>query len=237
MADVQTGMIKAETGNKTLTHLNAMWNAYRKDVDWDVRSPFRELRLTSRQHVSERRKSVPATFIAAHYPEGLPKLSDRIRPLIQVMMELGTREAEITDLLPEDIYLKHEVPHIHIRAREGRELKNRGSDRRVPLVGEALTAFRENPGGFPWYMDRSKWFSAAANKAMRNNVLLPEGCLVYGLRHGWTDRARSAGVPEDLRKALMGHKQDGVTYGELYSLEERLAALQKIHDEIARAGL
>ena len=65
-----------------------------------------------------------------------------------LLMDTGARLAEIVGLRVEDVDLLDPVPFIHIRpnGKLGRTLKTPQSERRVPLVGEALWAARQAVG-------------------------------------------------------------------------------------------
>ena len=71
-----------------------------------------------------------------------------LRVLIYVLIETGARMSEICNLMPEDIKLAHEIPHISIKPRQNRELKTPDSERDIPLVGVALIAMQLCPNGF-----------------------------------------------------------------------------------------
>ncbi len=55
----------------------------------------------------------------------------------------GCRLAEIAGLLVADVKHDHENPHVDLVFHPHRLLKNKGSTRKVPLVGDALPAVRE----------------------------------------------------------------------------------------------
>jgi len=53
------------------------------------------------------------------------------------LIETGCRPSEIANLMPENICLDEDVPHIRIRPTADRELKSVASRRDIPLVGVA----------------------------------------------------------------------------------------------------
>jgi len=106
------------------------------------------------------------------------------------------------------------VPYISIKDRPGRPLKTAHSERDIPLVGFALQAMLQLPGGFPLYRDAPDNLSTCVNKFLRENNLLPsENHSMYSLRHSFQDRLTSANVPERIQCELMGHKFSRPKYG------------------------
>ena len=69
--------------------------------------------------------------------------------------------------------------------------------------------------------------SAAINKYLRDHELLPEGCTLYSLRHGFQDRLIKVEAPERLQADLMGHKTLRPKYGKGPSLEQMHSWLLK----------
>ncbi len=130
--------------------------------------------------------------------------------------------------MPHHIRLDVDVPHISIEP-EGRQLKNRVSERVIPLVGVSLDAFKECPKGFPRYRDSSATLSAVVNKFLREHGLLesPEHSL-YSLRHSFEDRMLAAGIDERIRRDLFGHTLGRERYGEGATLAHKRDVLEAI---------
>ena len=94
------------------------------------------------------------------------RLNDDIRHIIGLQMDTGARLGEFVALRVDDVYLEDAsngsgatfVPHIWLRPHKalGRTLKTPGSERKVPLVGEALwgakAALKASKG--PWLFQR-----------------------------------------------------------------------------------
>ncbi len=59
---------------------------------------------------------------------------------IAMLSDTGARQAEVVGLRKDDVILTGDVPYILIRPNANRGLKNAQSERKVPLVGEALWA-------------------------------------------------------------------------------------------------
>jgi integrase len=154
--------------------------------------------------------------------------NDEARDIFLTLINTGCRPAEVAGLLPEDICLTHNVPHIKVRPNSYRDLKNASSKRDLPLVGISLTAMRRHPDGFPRYAGKDR-FSDDMNRYLRLKGLLEsEEHTVYGLRHSFEDRLLSLGVPDRLAADLMGHATQRERYGSGASLVQKLEALDRL---------
>ena len=133
------------------------------------------------------------------------------------------------NLLPKNICLNHEVPHIRIRPSERRELKTLASKREIPLVGVALEAMKKAPNGFPKYADNATALSNLLNKAFKARGLFPtQQHRLYSFRHSFEKRMLEAGLDYGLRCTLMGHQNTRPQYGDGGSLSFRHNELLKI---------
>ncbi len=150
----------------------------------------------------------------------------------------GARPSEIRMLRYSDLVLDHEIPHLVIAPRSDRTLKSDWSERKIPLVGAALSiaqllatlgqgdalVFRRygGEGG----LDR---LSQALTKRVRMFSKDPKH-VPYSLRHNMKDRMRRAEIFPETAKAIEGHAfsigQDG-SYGGRFPLAQMQAALQK----------
>jgi len=146
-----------------------------------------------------------------------------------ILSETGARPSEIVGLLPEDIKLDAEIPHISITDRRERPLKTTHSQRDIPLIGFALEAFKAMPEGFPKYRDKSDQLSAAVNKFLRENKLFPtKQHSMYSLRHSFQDRVLNVNAPDRVQAELMGHKFHRPKYGDGATLKLKLEWLYKV---------
>jgi integrase len=143
------------------------------------------------------------------------------------------RLGEAVGLSVEDVHLTDEIPYLDITPHPWRRLKTKGSERCVPLVGEALWAVSraiEGTSGsnflFPRYnrgsTSNANSASAAINKWLKPRV--PEGCVIHSFRHSMRDRLRAVECPSDIIDAIGGWATAGVgqAYGLGYSLEKKL---------------
>lgn len=181
----------------------------------------------------ERKKERPS-FSRDHIrnvliPHNYKTISPECKYLIYIMADTGARIKEIVGLEDEDINLQADIPHIHIRPNNIRQLKTKPSVRTIPLVGSALQAFREMNGPFKHYLGRSDRISATTNKYLSENGLFPTSDhTLYSLRHSFEDRLTAVEPPEKIQAILMGHKYNREKYGEGATLEQKHKWLQKI---------
>lgn len=236
------GDILGRSAQKEIQLLNLMWEKFHESLGVDERempfSPFAGLgKGFSKLDEEEGRKlQVPLHIIEEKIiPQGaLEFMNPQARDITLALVETGGRQSEITDIPPHSIFLDAPVPHIWIRRETGmwaREIKNRQSKRKIPLVGVALEAFRRNPEGFPQYRHKGT-YSAAANKALHAHGVLPEDVTIGGLRHSFESRLKDASVENDDRAELMGHSvkkaRGREVYGDDMELRKKLAWHRRI---------
>lgn len=143
----------------------------------------------------------------------------------------GARLNELHQLRKDDLQAREGVPGLMITD-EGEHgdgvdmrLKNQGSRRWVPLA-EPVRDFAEwaekQPDGplFPAKPNKygvvSDGFSKRYGRFLRENLRITDKRITFhSWRHGFADMCRAAGVAPDVRMALMGHAEGGVsgTYG------------------------
>lgn len=159
----------------------------------------------------------------------LDNLNSEAKWFLYAAAETGARPSEIVGLLPGDIKLNAEIPHICITDRKERTLKTPHSARTIPLVGYALQAFENMPHGFPRYRDKPDNLTNAVNQFLRQNDLLPsEQHSIYSFRHSFQDRILGVNTPDRVQAELMGHKFGRPVYGDGASLSHKLEWLHKI---------
>ena len=126
----------------------------------------------------------------------------------------------------EDINLDNDL--IHIRPNSARRLKNRTSERMVPLVGyeklaieQALTQ-ADDEWLFPQYLKVGHCYATHASNAINKWLKRDFGGLTaHSLRHTFRDRLRAAEVPYGYEDQLGGWSSvDGVgaRHGQGYDL-------------------
>lgn len=222
------------SGNRDLGNLRGFYRAYFTHLGMrDRPNPFADLSFSEKRRA--RRPPFPTDWIRDRIlaPGALATMNKEARGIILAMVETGMRPSEIANITPECIVLDHPVPHVIVQARsdpdDPRETKTAASERKIPLVGVSLAAFRAHPQGFPRYRNRESSLSATINKRLREHGLLPtDKHVLYSLRHSFEDRMKDAEIDAELRAIMMGHAIERPLYGEGGSLAVRHKALKKM---------
>ncbi|MDE0852585.1 tyrosine-type recombinase/integrase, partial [Yoonia sp.] len=217
----------ANSGNKDLTAISGMLKTINKMKRLGLDLPLSDLAITDNGYTARVPFSdewIKGKLLA---PGALDGLDMQARCILLGMINTGYRPSEGAGLMPHHILLDQEIPMIQIKP-EGRHLKNRHSNREIPLVGASLEAFQQCPDGFPMYSGKDK-ISGVLNRFMKNNGLkeTPKTTL-YGLRHSFEDRMLRSAVDERVRSDLMGHSIQRQRYGDGGGSEFRHEALLKI---------
>ena len=231
MDRIAKGEIVGDTANRQMQHVKDILQtvALEAQTDLNVKAMFEDTR------VQERKRSRPpfeAAYVQTAFlkSRSLERLNDEARMLVYIMIETGARESEIIGLTDDDFALQEEIPYLWIRHNALRSLKTKTSERKIPLVGVALSAAKQiAPKGLVRYQDKPDHASSAINKFLRVNGLkpTPEHTL-YSLRHTFKDRLRDAGAPEEVIDELMGHRKIGPKYGRGHLLTTKHQWLQRI---------
>lgn len=227
---VQNQNKAAASANKDLVMLKGMLEVVSDHfkAGLDITHFFKKVKLKTR-FKQQRLPFTNAQIIALLESPKLERMNTQMRWFLFAAAETGARPSEIVGLMPEDIRLDATVPHIAITDRKERTLKNPHSERVIPLVGYALDAFKACPNGFPRYRDKADNLTAAANKFLRENDLLPsEKHSLYSFRHSFQDRILRVNAPDRVQAELMGHKFNRPMYGDGASLDQKKEWMEKI---------
>lgn len=238
--DVQVWIGKcADAGNKPSTTqrrvnaLRALINRYFRDHEIEKKNPFSNPQIKDGSGSRTDRLPFNKDHLKRidHYFAKAPKLTDDIRCLLTMLKLTGARPLEIGGLDADDVILDHDVPHIWIRNNAHRRIKTKGSERRIPLVGDALDTTRKQK------LDHSKGalfsrtchntnsLSQRLNKLIRRaGVPKSPRLVVYSFRHTLEEAMRAAGVREHTQKRIMGHTDQSITgrYGAPSGMLEEL---------------
>lgn len=219
--------LSADSANKQLRYVRDILQTVCNDNEIDI--DFEPLFLRTRfQYKVKSRPPFEVSFVQNELLQKLDGLNNRDKMVIMALADTGARISEIFGLQPEDIKLNDDIPFIWIRPREGYALKTSASERKIPLVGSSLYAFKQYPDGFN-HFGNPDTFSNIANNYLKNNNLRPTPAhKVYSLRHTFKDRLRDIEAPEEIIDDLMGHKKSGPKYGRGHRLETKLKWLEKI---------
>lgn len=231
MYRVKDGDVLSGTANKNLINIKNIVETVNDNIDAKLNTQqlFKKFLLPPEE--DNQRSSFDTDYIVSTLlkPENLSGLNEQARWVLYAISETGAGVSEQLGLLPEDILLDHEVPHIIIRSRHNKTLKTKYRMRKIPLVGFALDAFKACPNGFTNYHDRPDSLSSTLNKYLSENNLLPsENHSVYSLRHSFQDRLLAVNAPDRVQADLMGHKFNRQAYGKGASLLQKNEWLQSI---------
>lgn len=223
--------LSGNSADRDLGNLRKLFREYWKyEGDENRQNPFRNLNFGNGNSL----KDIPHfedDFVRSRFliPSVFDGLNDEATLLVYAMMETGCRPSELANILPENVVLNDDVPHVKIKATRTRQVKTASSVRDIPLVGVSLEAMKRAPNGFPHYRDKGNLLSASLMKAFRVRKLMPtKHHRIYSFRHSFEKRMLEAGLDYGLRCLLMGHKNSRPLYGDGGSMEYRRDELLKI---------
>ena len=218
---------------RNFSYLKAVINFALSEYALDVRNPFIGVYHDRNAGVLVRRP-IPIDAIRNVQSE-CHAIDDDMRWLIALISDTGMRLAEGAGLLKEDfVGLDTDLPYVRVTKHPWRNLKTASSERKIPLVGEALWAARRiseadnaSDFAFPRYNRISPTAansaSAALNKWLKQHV--PAGCTMHSFRHSMRDRLRAVQCPADITDQIGGWTTDGVGQG--YGSGEPMSVLKE----------
>jgi integrase len=193
-------------------------------LDLDKRNPFTRLFIQNEGADVFKRGTFTNEQLKWGYDKALVSEST-VKLLMPLLGETGCRLAEIVGLRLEDIDLENDL--IHIRPNSARRLKNKTSERVLPLVGYAKQAIEQaltetdNEWLFPRYINSADCYathtSNAVNKWLKKDF---GGLTAHSLRHTFRDRLRAVECPMDMIDQIGGWRSVGgigAGYGHGYS--------------------
>jgi len=144
--------------------------------------------------------------------------SDNIaEQIIALLIDTGMRSGEAIGLKPEDLILDEAQPYIALEEHPFRRLKNKNSQRMIPLTGASLEIIKflglNNEWVFQYYFDDNKneLRTKAANKTVNatiKRILGKNATTSHSFRHTLSTRLRNAGCPKSLREEMGGWASD-----------------------------
>ena len=218
---------------RNFSYLKAVINFALSEYALDVRNPFIGVYHDRKAGVLVR-KPIPIDDIRIIQSK-CRAIDDDMRWLIALISDTGMRLAEGAGLLKRDfIGLDTDLPYVRITKHPWRNLKTVSSERKVPLIGEALWAAKRivetdnrSDFAFPRYnrhsCTKANSASAALNKWLKQHV--PVGCTMHSFRHSMRDRLRAVQCPSDIIDQIGGWTTDGVGQG--YGLGYPIRVLQE----------
>jgi len=235
-----------ESVKKRNSSMKAVVNFAKKRGAYEGANPFEGQRPPERARRSEDRLPFNKIHLEAidHYL-ATSNVQDETRWVVTLLKYTGCRPSEIGGLRAEDLSLDGDIPFLLVRWTEDRRLKTNDSERRVPLVGEALEAARNahkrHPKGwlFPKLapssaeLNDNAALSARINKVIRSAGIYKSTQLVsYSFRHTMAVALdQTPGIAHAVRERVLGRKkaQYGATEQPLAESKAALeAAIQRL---------
>lgn len=234
------GDMAPATVHRYLNDLRAIVTHAIKEVDElsGATNPFNGLEVKKTTLAKEDRKPFTDAQLKAARARVLGHASEDLQRIWRMLERSGCRLAEVTGLMVEDVHVDGKFPYLDLRFHPHRRLKNAGSVRRVPLVGDALKAAQEAREEakdrallFPAYA-REGGATAASQVLMKHvrKVVTDRKVTVHSLRHTLKDRLVKADVPEAVQNMILGHSSGAVSEaygGPEARLEVAMRALTK----------
>lgn len=222
-----------ETIKRYLSQVRPVISTAIVEFELAIGNQFATLSIPNRDEAPRKPRDTFSMPELAAIQQRCREVDDERRWAVAMLSDTMGRLAEIIGLRKEDVFIDALIPYLRIRPTADRRLKNKQSERVVPLVGEALWACSKamqtnGPFLLPVFQpkDRTKEFnansaSAALNKWLKDNGLAAEGQTVHSLRHTMRDRLRNVEAPSDLIDRIGGWNSKGVgeSYGKGHSLE------------------
>ncbi|MGN7750352.1 tyrosine-type recombinase/integrase [Sinorhizobium sp. 22678] len=223
------GELKPSTVHRMLNDVRAVINLAIKELPLPgVTNPF--LGLEVKQDAPTNKRDERKPFTEDQLKKARARVSGHASEDLQLIWRMlegtGARLSEVAGLLVSDVFTDHRHPHINLVFHPHRRLKNTGSIRRVPLVGDALKAAQEavelaqDGFLFPGYAKTRARRDAASAALMKHvrKITDDEKVTVHSLRHNMKDRLRIGGVEAETVDAILGHSSGKV--GDRYGGDE-----------------
>ena len=234
--------LSASTANRAMGNIRQLFDKHAQHLQLDLRNPFEGISWSNSKRMRLQIKPFDVEFVQDTFlKEGaFATLNQEARLIFLALIETGCRPSEICNLTGDRIFLNAPHPYIRVEFREDRQLKTESSVRDVPLLGISLAAMRRAPHGFPSYRDKETNFSGLMMKFLRTKGWLPsKHHRVYSMRHTMEDRMKAAGLEDDFRRVILGHRIDRPEYGEGWTIAykaQRLAPLALLFSEEVLEG-
>lgn len=252
---LQSRGLKTSSVRRYLAVVKSVLNFGYVEHEIDKRNPFASVRIAQDGEDRKPKAAFTAQQLQSGYGEVMERLSNESvfgksyeASLLQTAMlfpllgETGCRLAEIVGLRSVDIDIEKRL--VHIRPHSGRRLKNKGSERTLPLVGTALSAAEKlhpllNGAAavplFPRFVGKDGRVRAATAGMALNRWIqrrYPEsGLTVHSLRHTFRDRLRAVECPIEAIDQLGGwssFNNAGSRYGLGYDVEHLRRWVERI---------
>lgn len=229
-------IIVCNTANKHLMHLRTMLSCYQEKYGMSKVTHFDGMHFKGLARTGD---AYDINFIKSKWLTGDPfkTMNKDAKNILLAMIDTGCLPKELCGLTAADIFLDSDIPYIHIRPNELRGVKTVFRERRIPLVGCALQAFRECPEGFAKY-SHDKGPENASNAIrkflVQNNLNQSVKHSPKSLRHLFKNRMREHSIPAEIQDKLMGHQHQGMgpKYGNI-TLKQKYKFMKKLASDLS----
>ena len=226
--------VKTTTVDREISLIRAVINKVILEKNLDLKNPFISLVIQSLGADSEIRHPFTHEETKLIITKCLDK-GDELRTILLIILLTGARLSEICGLRRCDVMLEDSIPNFHLVEYNNRRLKNKQSERFVPLVPMALGAIKkqlrsqDSEVTFPTYCDGTDVFSNKASAALAGFIkrLGIKDKTTHHARHAMRDLLRHADIPPHIQNAIggWGTTSVGESYGSGYSLKQKMDAL------------
>ncbi|MBO9443722.1 tyrosine-type recombinase/integrase [Phaeobacter italicus] len=201
--------------------VRAVTNFAASELGLTLTNPFNGVYYDREAGVSDR-NPIPADALKVVQGQ-CRQLDDDMRWLVALVSDTGMRLAEAAGMARQDIERRSDGSLVAwVRPHPWRRLKTKGSERVVPLEGQAkwaaerlLSEVVESDFLFPRYNRKPQTSANAASAALNKWIkqMTPEGCTMHSFRHSMRDRLRAVECPSDIVDQIGGWQTDGVGHG------------------------
>lgn len=201
--------------------VRAVTNFAASELGLTLTNPFNGVYYDREAGVSDR-NPIPADALMVVQGQ-CRQLDDDMRWLVALVSDTGMRLAEAAGMVRQDIERRSDGSLVAwVRPHPWRRLKTKGSERVVPLEGQAkwaaerlLSEVVESDFLFPRYNRKPQTNANAASAALNKWIkeMTPEGCTMHSFRHSMRDRLRAVECPSDIVDQIGGWQTDGVGHG------------------------
>lgn len=201
--------------------VRAVTNFAASELGLTLTNPFNGVYYDREAGVSDR-NPIPSGSLRRIQSE-CKSLDDEMRWLVALVSDTGMRLAEAAGIIREDIERRPDGSLVaQVRPHPWRRLKTKGSERIVPLEGEArwaaerlLAQEADTIFLFPRYNKKDQTNANAASAALNKWIkqMAPAGCTMHSFRHSMRDRLRAVECPADIVDQIGGWQIDGVGHG------------------------
>ena len=201
--------------------VRAVTNFAASELGLTLTNPFNGVYYDREAGVSDR-NPIPADALKVVQGQ-CRQLDDDMRWLVALVSDTGMRLAEAAGMARQDIERRSDGSLVAwVRPHPWRRLKTKGSERVVPLEGQAkwaaerlLSEVVESDFLFPRYNRKPQTNANAASAALNKWIkqMTPEGCTMHSFRHAMRDRLRAVECPSDIVDQIGGWQTDGVGHG------------------------